>query len=568
MATAIRVLSSAANLTITSPFQIETLRPKSTIKKKTQVDAVFGPGIANGDVFTQSVSPQLHAALASGRSACVLSLGAEQSGKTTSMRSEDGLALLAVKEVFAALPTTGAAESLVSVSAVCCAIVPAQGNTPFTGKQPVREVLIDALGPAKQPAAGLTVREHADGLPHAGSPFFAEGLREAPATSAAEAEALVRAAIARCAEEEAGSALRVHLLISLTVRQRDGAAERAFTISLVDVAGVPRPTSGAAARGGAGRGAAASGGRGGGSNAGGSGEDPFVKAMYRILDTLQDMKPNGMGHVPYRDAKLTRLISYGLGGGGLSIPIVHIRADRFEEAEAVLTLCPKLPKLTSSGGATYTPTKPIITTGKDGWWSPADEWHKAEERATSLAASLGLERKGLVSRGIQLDHTSSDELLALQETLLLAERLQYRMQLWEKYHDPEYTSSHHVEVVSEEPIVARGAPAAAALRELPPQEAEPFDPSRLRLLKQGQQSGKTLGGGFGKAALKRFEPTPGAVCEAQYSNGCFYKARITATSRADDGSQLYVVRFEDDGITAHLPAEKLRRAVDVLKVHA
>ena len=313
MATAIRVLSSAANLTITSSA-IETLRPKSTIKKKTQVDAVFGPGTTNNDVFTQSVSPQLRAALASGRSACVLSLGAEQSGKTTSMRSEDGLALLAVKEVFAALPTTGATESLVSVSAVCCAIVPAQGNTPFTGKQPVREVLIDALGPAKQPAAGLTVREHADGLPHAGSPFFAEGLREAPATSAAEAEALVRAAIARCAEEEAGSALRVHLLISLTVRQRDGAAERAFTISLVDVAGVPRPTSGAAARGGAGRGAAASGGRGGGSNAGGSGEDPFVKAMYRILDTLQDMKPNGMGHVPYRDAKLTRLISYGLGG--------------------------------------------------------------------------------------------------------------------------------------------------------------------------------------------------------------------------------------------------------------
>ena len=177
---------------------------------------------------------------------------------------------------------------------------------------------------------------------------------------------------------------------------------------------------------------------------------------------------------------------------------------------------------------------------------PQTSGTRRRSRATSLAASLGLERKGLRPDGIQLDHTSSDELLALQETLLLAERLQYRMQLWEQFHDPEYTSSHHVEVVSEEPIVARGAPAAAALRELPPQEAEPFDPSRLRLLKQGQQSGKTLGGGFARR-VKRFEPTPGAVCEAQYSNGCFYKARITATSRADDGSQLYVVRFEDDG---------------------
>ena len=59
--------------------------------------------------------------------------------------------------------------------------------------------------------------------------------------------------------------------------------------------------------------------------------------------------------MPYRDSKLTRLIASGLGGGALALPVLHLRADRFEEAEAVLTLCPKLPKLSASA-ALVSPT--------------------------------------------------------------------------------------------------------------------------------------------------------------------------------------------------------------------
>ena len=49
------------------------------------------------------------------------------------------------------------------VSAVLCAITQADGETALMAKQPVRERLLDALGASSPPAAGLVVREHADG---------------------------------------------------------------------------------------------------------------------------------------------------------------------------------------------------------------------------------------------------------------------------------------------------------------------------------------------------------------------------------------------------------------------
>ena len=144
----LRVLHSSANgeLTVASSTHVETLRPKSTIRKQHVADAVFGPGSATADVH-ETIAPRVRAAVAGGRSAYILSLGAEQSGKSTSVRaSEDGLALNVAKDVFDSMPPTAEVESLVTVSAIGCAIVPATGTTAFTGKKvDVREVLIDLL---------------------------------------------------------------------------------------------------------------------------------------------------------------------------------------------------------------------------------------------------------------------------------------------------------------------------------------------------------------------------------------------------------------------------------------
>jgi len=174
----IRVIGTAPNeeLIIASPTHIETLRPRSTIKKRFDADAVFGPECATDEVYSGAVGPRMRAALAAGRSSCVLSLGAEQSGKSTTVRGTaeaGGMAVLAVRDLYAELAASPhAIESAVTVSAVCCAIVPAQGETAFTGKQPVREVLIDALGDSAQPAAGLkygTPRDPTHGTPPTGA---------------------------------------------------------------------------------------------------------------------------------------------------------------------------------------------------------------------------------------------------------------------------------------------------------------------------------------------------------------------------------------------------------------
>ena len=160
-ATAIRVLATAPELTIASKTKIETLRPKSTIRKAHEADAVFGPSATTSEIHSAVVAPHLHRAVAGGRSTVVISMGAEQSGKSTTIRSSpDGLAMLTLRDIYASLPTD--VESLVCVSAIGCAIVPGP---------PVREVLVDLLDDGDKPAppAGLNLREHADGLPHGGA---------------------------------------------------------------------------------------------------------------------------------------------------------------------------------------------------------------------------------------------------------------------------------------------------------------------------------------------------------------------------------------------------------------
>ena len=66
------------------------------------------------------------------------------------------------------------------------------------------------------------------------------------------------------------------------------------------------------------------------------------------------------------------------------------------------------------------------------------------------------------------------------------------------------------------------------------------------------------GGGFGRAAPKRFEPVPGAHVMARFSNGEFYKARVTAMSRSESGAPVCVVKFEEDGLVLHVPVEHVR----------
>ena len=52
--------------------------------------------------------------------------------------------------------------------------------------------------------------------------------------------------------------------------------------------------------------------------------------------------------MPYRDSKGSRLLAEALGGCTRLVPVLHLRADRFEEAEAVLILGQKLDRLSEA----------------------------------------------------------------------------------------------------------------------------------------------------------------------------------------------------------------------------
>ena len=153
--------------------RIELTRPRSTIRKAFDLGLVCGDDVDSRAAFECSaLAPAVRQAVTQGRSALVMAVGSEQSGKSAAVRADDGLAALVVREVFSALAEHGdqsatreAVSSEVGVSAVLCAITQADGETALTAKQPVRERVLDALGASSQPAAGLVVREHADGQP-------------------------------------------------------------------------------------------------------------------------------------------------------------------------------------------------------------------------------------------------------------------------------------------------------------------------------------------------------------------------------------------------------------------
>ena len=107
----------------------------------------------------------------------VFSVGAQGADKPTTLL---GVAEEVIGAAFAALGAA-ADERLVTFSAL----------TSVVSGSPVRERLVDLLDDAPQPNAGLNVREHADGLPHAAN-FYADGLTQREVSSADAAVELLR----------------------------------------------------------------------------------------------------------------------------------------------------------------------------------------------------------------------------------------------------------------------------------------------------------------------------------------------------------------------------------------
>ena len=95
---------------------------------------------------------------------------------------------------------------------------------------------------------------------------------------------------------------------------------------------------------------------------------------------------------------------------------------------------------------------------------------------------------------------------------------------------------------------------------------EAIDAYKLKLLHQKAAAVSSGGwsnrsGVSGSASSRPFVPAPGVAVLAELGKGGEYaRGKITATSRADDGSTQFVVKFERSGQVLHLPADKIRRA--------
>lgn len=177
--------------------QFELTRPKTTLSKKFKFAKVFDEAATNDAVYSEEISPQIVSSLRSRQSITMIAFGARGTGKTRTMRAEEGVAMRAVDDIFDSI---SGQDAMVSVSILMSAVTPPVTSN-MTGKQFTHEVLLDGMLPGGESAeayrGGLHVREH----PRTG--FFVEDLTELEAASREECRELLSRGLANCAAEEA-----------------------------------------------------------------------------------------------------------------------------------------------------------------------------------------------------------------------------------------------------------------------------------------------------------------------------------------------------------------------------
>jgi hypothetical protein len=368
-------------------------------------------------MLDESILPSIRSAVSAGEHITVMSFGAPGTGKTTTMsEATKG----AVSGVFAALEGQQCSDRMVTVSALMSAITP-PAQSHMTGRQVCHEVLLDALLPHGGDAAyrgGLHVREH----PRTG--FFVEGLTTVCVTSEAEALQYVRHAMdnfelekQRCGKG-GGAPLRVHSLVTLRALRRmaDG-SEVVSEVQLLDLAGWQRGGGGGSA---ANPKAAtknisdkAAKGKGGATAAAAAFEDIVIKAVMRVCDSLEQR----MSHIPYRDAKLTRLLQNALGGRASCLCAVHVGLDNYEETEAMLQFAKRVSAIRNSvspNSINYTAIQA-----------------SHGERIRELCRLLGRSPEGLKTGGMAMSMASTDEEVELRDLVAECESLADLSKQWE-----------------------------------------------------------------------------------------------------------------------------------------
>ncbi|KDD73431.1 kinesin, partial [Helicosporidium sp. ATCC 50920] len=283
--------------------EVGILDDAAGMQVKFAYDYVFDGSTSNSDVYRAVASPIVSGAM-EGLSGTVFAYGVTSSGKTHTMMGDEtvpGVVPHAMAEVFAAVARhAGEKEYSLKVSMM----------------EIYNEVLNDLLDPSR---SNLKLRED----PKRGG-VLAEGILEEPLTNVHQALAV----IARGNENRKTSATafnegssRSHTIIRLQIeaRQAPGAAGGAGSrvvscLNLIDLAG---SESAKAER-----------------TASHRMEGSFInKSLLTLGTVIHKLAESRAAHIPFRDSKLTRLLSGSLSGTGARVAVVCTITPASTQAE-------------------------------------------------------------------------------------------------------------------------------------------------------------------------------------------------------------------------------------------
>ena len=292
---------------VTDPWYDEVLNPNRQKEKRYAFDIVFDDDVGQLEVF-EKTSKGLVSGVLDGYNASVFAYGATGAGKTHTMLGsleEPGIMVKTLHEIYGAME----ADFQDSKFKVTLSYV-----------EIYNEMIKDLLSPE-----GIDLKLNED--PVRG--MVVQGVTEFGASTADEIlELLHRGNLHRTVEPTAANQVssRSHAVLQVTIEQSERTAHvtgnvRIGKLSMVDLAGSERASKtdnkGARLKEGA-------------------NINRSLLALGNCITALADKKR--VGHVPYRDSKMTRLLKDSLGGNCRTVMIASISPSHRQFEETVNTL--------------------------------------------------------------------------------------------------------------------------------------------------------------------------------------------------------------------------------------
>lgn len=323
-------------------------------------DSVFPPASTNDDVYTALAAPVVDAALG-GFNATVFAYGQTSSGKTHSMlgtADDPGLTPRAIQHVLRTVEASKTRLYLVRVAYV--------------------EIYNDKIRDLQNPtAADLAVREDKAGR------VFVDAAETVVETLDDAIAVLEKGQAARHVGETKMNARssRSHTVFTLQIESKGGEGVdqsfRASSLNLVDLAGSERLKSTGAE---------------GIRQKEGAHINKSLLTLGTIIHTLSEHagKSGSVGHLPYRNSKLTRLLRPALGGNAKTAVLCAITPSKLhvEETLSTLKFAERAKKVTNSA------SRNEVVDYRSKYKEAATELAVLRERFTAMEAEVSSIRTG------------------------------------------------------------------------------------------------------------------------------------------------------------------------------